>query len=135
MKRAIMNKDHKVTGIEVSFWSVTEATKVLAALQDARERFHRQLLDRVPVHIYQKDTELRITYANHHHCKHFGKGHDELVGTTDRDHFPRELWEAYERDDLRVIRDRETIDRIEEHTLRNETRRRPGGKALSMVGS
>ena len=81
----------------------TELRERLQKLQDAAV-FPRALLDSVPDLAWIKDEEGKFVLANEAFIRHCGVSHEELIGKSDFDFWPRELAERYLNDDLEVIR-------------------------------
>ncbi|MEI7729641.1 MAG: PAS domain S-box protein [Verrucomicrobiota bacterium] len=87
------------------------------ALSDS-EAFYHSLVESLPQHLFRKDREGRFTYANQRFCHILGRPFDEIKGKTDFDFFPHELALKYQRDDLRVMETRETLDTIEANQVK-----------------
>lgn len=79
------------------------------------EALYRSLVDVIPQALTRKDREGRIIFGNARYFEDTGTTPETLYGKTDFDIHPRALAEEYWQDDLRVLRDGETIDTIEPH--------------------
>lgn len=81
-------------------------------------RMLRALIDHVPDFMYVKDPECRFVVANTSLARSVGaQNHEQLLGKTDRDFYPKELADAYFKDDRQVLRTRQPLfDREEECT-------------------
>ncbi len=100
------------------------ASKLLKAedaLRDAeRARESSQLLylslvENLPVYLMRKDLAGRFTFANQAFCRLLNKSLDQIQGTTDFDHYPKELAEKYRRDDIHVAETGELFEDVEEN--------------------
>ena len=74
----------------------------------------RTVIDNIPDTVYVKDSNLRKTLANRAELEILGKSEEEVIGKTDRDLYPLKEAEGFEADDLRVVRQGETILNREE---------------------
>lgn len=79
------------------------------------EALYESLVETMPQALTRKDREGRVTFGNQRFFEDTGKMPEELYGKTDFDFHPHELAEKYWQDDLRVLRDGETIEAIEPH--------------------
>ncbi len=75
------------------------------------ERF-RAALDRVPAHVYMKDTEGRYLYANRLTLDLFGCSEEELVRSDDTRFFPPETVRHLKDIDLRVIAGEQNAEEV-----------------------
>jgi two-component system, sensor histidine kinase and response regulator len=89
------------------------------------EALYQSLVDSLPLNVFQKDLEGRVSFANQRYCRSMQRPLEELIGKTDFDLFPRELAEKYRRDDFRVIESGQSMEDIEKH-------RRPNGEISYM---
>jgi two-component system, sensor histidine kinase and response regulator len=87
------------------------------------EARYRSLVDSLPLHMFRKDLEGRLVYANQNYLDEMGQSWEELRGKTDYDLFPRHLADKYRRDDARVIASRRLFEDVEEH-------RQPHGETI-----
>ncbi|HEY8994020.1 MAG TPA: PAS domain S-box protein [Lacunisphaera sp.] len=83
------------------------------------EAFLHSLLEHLPVCIYRKNREGRVTYANEFYCKRRGASLAEVIGKTDYDLFPAELARRFTADNLKVMESRQPLEKIEEQTKPN----------------
>ncbi len=86
----------------------------IASMGDPLQLAH--LFEHVPgVYFFIKDTQSRLITASRAILERLGLKHeDEIVGTTDDEFFPREIADAFARDDRRVFETGEPlIDRLE----------------------
>lgn len=76
----------------------------------------RTIIDNLPSIIYAKDTEARKILANKADCKQAGfEEEEDLLGKNDFDLFPRHIAEHFYQDDMRVLKEGQSvIDREEE---------------------
>jgi two-component system sensor histidine kinase/response regulator len=87
------------------------------------EARYRSLVESLPLHMFRKDLEGRLVYANQTYLNEIGQPWEQLAGKTDYDLFPRHLAEKYRRDDARVISSRRVFEDVEEH-------RQPQGETI-----
>ncbi len=87
------------------------------------EARYRSLVESLPLHMFRKDLEGRLVYANQNYLNEIGLPWEQLEGKTDYDLFPRHLAEKYRRDDARVISSRRVFEDVEEH-------RQPHGETI-----
>ncbi len=87
------------------------------------EARYRSLVESLPLHMFRKDLEGRLVYANQTYLNEIGQPWEQLAGKTDYDLFPRHLAEKYRRDDARVISSRRVFEDVEEH-------RQPHGETI-----
>ena len=93
---------------------VAERRRAEAALRES-EAFSQSLVESLPLNVFRKDLDGRITFVNQRYCQNLGLTSAELMGKTDYDLFPDQLAEKYVADDKRVIESGETLEDIEEH--------------------
>jgi len=79
------------------------------------EALYESLIESLPLNVFRKDLEGRITLANQRYCETLGRPLDELLGLTDGDLFPDGLAEKYREDDRRVCQSGEVLEDVEEH--------------------
>ncbi len=78
----------------------------------------RALIDNVPDYMYIKDAESRFVVANASLAHSMGvKSPEELLHKTDFDFYPKELADAYYRDEQEVIRTKQALFNREEESL------------------
>src|SRR5580704_957488 len=87
------------------------------------EARYRSLVESLPLHMFRKDLEGRLVYANQNYLNEIGLPWEQLEGKTDYDLFPRHLAEKYRRDDARVISSLRVFEDVEEH-------RQPHGETI-----
>lgn len=80
-----------------------------------REQLYRSLVEVMPLCVFRKDCEGRITYGNARFWSAIGLSEQEGLGKTDFDLSPPELAEKYRNDDRVVMETGQTMDRVEEH--------------------
>jgi len=80
----------------------------------------RTIVDNLPDAIYVKDADCRKTLANRSDLKNMKcEKEEDAIGKTDFDFFPKEIAEVFYADDLKVIKDGQTIINREEYFLDN----------------
>ncbi|MDN5927781.1 MAG: PAS-domain containing protein [Hyphomicrobiales bacterium] len=114
-------------GVRVDITELKEREEALRESSRENELF-RSIIDNVPVAIYAKQTDLKLTYVNKGWCKLTGVDCSEAVGKTDADIFGPD-GEAFMRDDRAVLRSRkpqifeETATRSDGSTRYQEARK------------
>ena len=78
------------------------------------EAFYHSLVETLPLAMFRKDLDGRITFINRQMADVIGRPHSEIIGRTDYDLFPQELAEKYRTDDRRVMDSRTTLETDEE---------------------
>ncbi len=79
------------------------------------EKRYRDLLNNLPQKIFHKDADSVYQSCNEKYADDLKISADEIVGTTDYDHHPKELAEKYIADDRRIIQSGKSEDSIEKH--------------------
>lgn len=90
-----------------------ERKRVERALLES-EAFYQSLVETLPLALFRKDLNGRVTFANQRLCEVLGRRSTEILGRTDFDLFPRDLAEKYRADDYTVLQTRENFEAIEE---------------------
>lgn len=78
------------------------------------EAFYHSLVETLPLAMFRKDLDGRITFINRRMAEVIGRPVSEILGRTDYDLFPRELAEKYRADDRQVLQTRMMIETDEE---------------------
>ncbi len=91
---------------------IAEQDRVIEALR-ASERFLHSLLEHLPVVVYRRDTEGRLTFGNRRYCERRGQPLSALLGKTDFDLSPRALAEKQSADNFAVMQTRRPIEKDE----------------------
>ncbi len=87
--------------------------KVEKALVES-EAFYQSLVETLPLALFRKDRDGRVTFANQRFCDVLRRKPTEILGRTDYDFFPRALAEKYRADDRRVMESRLNLETVEE---------------------
>ncbi len=82
---------------------------------ESSQLLYLSLVENLPVYLMRKDLAGRFTFANQAFCRLLNRSLDEIRGTTDFDHYPRELAEKYQRDDVHVAETGELFKDVEEN--------------------
>jgi PAS domain S-box-containing protein len=124
---------------------VTERLEVEQSLA-AEQNLLRTIVESLPDNVFIKDVRGRIILDNSAHRKLLGRAtQEEVRGKTDRDFFPAELADSYERDEHRILETGQPLLNREEQTVDPQGRRRwllttkvpvrdPGGAFRGIVG-
>ncbi|MCY2989741.1 MAG: PAS domain-containing protein [Planctomycetota bacterium] len=116
----VADSDNELKEVQAVFWDCNEPAAVLAALVRAKEQLYRSLISHVPLWIYRKDADLRFSYVSDRYCEHVNKSREEILGKTDYDIHPFELFKKYERDDKNILRTGEPFEEDEEHQVQGQ---------------
>ncbi|MDX1966842.1 MAG: response regulator [Planctomycetaceae bacterium] len=87
--------------------------RVEQALMES-EAFYQSLVETLPLALFRKDINGRVTFANQRFCEVLKRPASEILGRTDYDFFPRDLAEKYRADDRRVMETRLNFETTEE---------------------
>ncbi|MDP2898425.1 MAG: PAS domain-containing protein [bacterium] len=104
----------RVVGLVGITRDITDRKRAEEALRDSEALYH-SLVDSLPLNVFRKDLDGRVTFGNKRYCETMGRPLEEILGKNDLDFFPRELAEKYRGDDRRVIETEGTFEDIEEH--------------------
>ena len=96
--------------------------KVEQALMES-EAFYQSLVETLPMAMFRKDLQGRITFANRLLCEAFRRPLEEVLDRTDYDFFPRDLAEKYRIDDRQVVESRQNFETTEEFQAQDGERR------------
>ncbi|MBP3956165.1 PAS domain S-box protein [Gemmata sp. G18] len=137
--------DGSTIGVVLIFRDVTERYAAEGALQRERALL-RTLIDALPIAIWTKDADGRFVVSNRAHVELVrAECESAVTGKTGFDFHPPDLAQEYHDDDLRVLRDGETIFNKEElvrdpagrerwHLVIKTPLRDPGGEIVGLVG-
>jgi PAS domain S-box-containing protein len=88
---------------------VGERRRAEEALRESQS-LYSSLVDHLPICVYRKDAEGRLTFVNTLFCRTLGRQSEDLLGKTDFDFAERDLATKYREDDERVMRTGQSID-------------------------
>jgi two-component system, sensor histidine kinase and response regulator len=92
---------------------LSQRRRVEHALMES-EAFYQSLVETLPLALFRKDLQGRVTFANERMCQALKRKASDILGKTDYDFFPKELAEKYRADDRRVAENRENFEATEE---------------------
>ena len=113
IKAPLKNEAGQTAGVLLMLWDVTERVTTMRALAES-DAFYSSLVESLPLAVFRKDSEFRLTFGNKMFCDVIGRTPEELYGQTDFDLFPPDLAQKYRRDDLRVMQSSEVLEDDEE---------------------
>jgi two-component system sensor histidine kinase/response regulator len=87
------------------------------------EALYESLVENLPMNLFRKDLQGRVTFANQKYSRALGQTPESLLGKTDFDLFPRELAEKYTADDRRIQEEEVTFEGTESHVTREGEQR------------
>jgi len=143
-KLPILDKDGNPQYLLAISEDITERQRAVHELA-AERTLLRTLVDAMPDAIYTKDTASRFTMSNRASYIHSGLATEaEMVGKSAFDFYPREIAEAYQADDVKVIAGDTVLNReeagVNAHGVKNWflTTKVPlrdhAGKVIGIVG-
>lgn len=127
--RPWLDESGRLLGGIAVFREVTERKHVEDRLRTAAqalresEALYQSLVETLPLNIFRKDLQGRITFGNARYCQTLKRTAEELIGKTDHDLFPKHLADKYRQDDARVLASGQLFDTVEEHV-------RPDGETI-----
>jgi two-component system sensor histidine kinase/response regulator len=92
---------------------LAQRRRVEHALMES-EAFYQSLVETLPLALFRKDLQGRVTFANELMCKALNRKASEILGKTDYDFFPEALAEKYRADDRRVAESQASFETTEE---------------------
>ncbi len=116
--QAVWDHSGNATRMAGSIMDISEQIEAEHA-RESSQLLYLSLVDNLPVYLMRKDTAGRFTFANQAFCGLLGMSLEEIRGSTDFDHYPRELAEKYQRDDVHVIETGELFEDVEENVDSN----------------
>jgi PAS domain S-box-containing protein len=100
---------------------LVERERVERELRESQVFYH-SLVESLPLNMFRKDREGRVTFGNQRYCAELKKSLPELIGKTDYDLFPDTLARKYRADDQRVLESGVPFETVEEHQVPDGTR-------------
>jgi PAS domain S-box-containing protein len=95
---------------------LVERQRVTQALHDS-EAFYQSLVESLPLNLFRKDRDGRVTFGNQRYCATLKLPLEQLIGQTDFDLFPAEMAAKYRADDDLVLGSGQALELVEEHLL------------------
>jgi diguanylate cyclase (GGDEF)-like protein/PAS domain S-box-containing protein len=100
----VLGIGHDITENQTLLNKVTEGQKLL-----------EDLLDAIPLNIYQIDLNGKLTFVNETIAKSLKMKKSNILGKTAYDFYPEELAKKYTTDDALVIKSKRVFETVEEH--------------------
>ncbi len=116
--QALWDDAGKATRMAGSIMDISEQIAAEQA-QESSQLLYLSLVENLPVYLMRKDLSGRFTFANQAFCRLLGRSLDQIRGTTDFDHYQKDLAEKYRRDDIRVAETGELFEDVEENVDSN----------------
>ncbi|MFO0918023.1 MAG: response regulator [Planctomycetaceae bacterium] len=105
---------HELAGLQRGFaGELAERRRVEQALLES-EAFYQSLVETLPLAMFRKDQQGRITFANKLMCEAMRRPASQIIGRTDYEFFPVELANKYRADDRRVMETQQDLETSEE---------------------
>ncbi|MGA2684775.1 MAG: SpoIIE family protein phosphatase [Verrucomicrobiota bacterium] len=111
--RAVRDAQGKLLYYEGTVEDITQQRQMQEALQRSESLYH-SLVEAMPLGVFRRDLQGRFTFANQPYCKYHSIKPEDLIGKTDFDLYPKAAAEKYWRDDLRIMKNGETMEIFEE---------------------
>lgn len=111
--RAVRDAQGKLLYYEGTVEDITQQRQMQESLQRSESLYH-SLVEAMPLGVFRRDLQGRFTFANQPYCKYHKIKPEDLIGKTDFDLYPKEAAEKYWRDDLRIMKNGETMEIFEE---------------------
>ncbi len=111
--REIRNADGRLVCYQAEHVDVTPLKKAEEALREMNEIF-RLFLKHNPIYVFIKDENIRPVYLSDNYEKLLGRPLLEIMGKSMDELFPSELSHAMIEDDKRILREKKTLEFIEE---------------------
>lgn len=86
------------------------------ALEES-ERLYRTLVESIPHKIYRKDLNFLYLGCNNNFLQDLHLKEEDVIGKTDYDLFPRELADAYRKDDTKLLESGSTLEFTERYLV------------------
>ena len=113
----------EVNGLQRRFEAeLAERRRVEQALLES-EAFYQSLVAALPLAMFRKDLQGRITFVNKVLCEAMRRPASQIIGRNDYDFFPRELADQYRADDRCVIETGRNLETDEEFLTPSGERR------------
>jgi len=103
-----------IEAISVAFMEALQRKRAEKALRYSETLYH-SLVENIPLFIFRKDAEGRITFANRLFCQGMNKTLPEILGKTDADFYPPDLADKYRKDDRHIIETGQIFETVEEN--------------------
>ena len=106
---------HATSPVASKLLKAEDALRDAERARESSQLLYLSLVENLPVYLMRKDLAGRFTFANQAFCRLLNKSLDQIQGTTDFDHYPKELAEKYRRDDIHVAETGELFEDVEEN--------------------
>jgi PAS domain S-box-containing protein len=100
---------------------LVERERVERELRES-QAFYHSLVESLPLNMFRKDRDGRVTFGNQRYCSELKKSLPELIGKSDYDLFPEHLARKYRADDERVLETGIPLETVEEHQVPDGSR-------------
>ena len=110
-----LRRKHAVSPVALKLQLAETALRDAEQARESSQLLYLSLVENLPVYLMRKDLAGRFTFANQAFCRLLNKSLAEIRGTTDFDHYPKELAEKYRSDDVHVAETGELFEDVEEN--------------------
>jgi len=109
-------------GLRRSYVKLERLVEVRTGELRRSEALYHSMIDDLPLSIFRKDRDSRLTFGNAAFVKDMERPLEELYGQSDHDLFPPDLAAKYRADDVRVMEEEAEYHDVEEHVDRSGNR-------------
>ncbi|MBI3880247.1 MAG: PAS domain S-box protein [Verrucomicrobia bacterium] len=114
--RGLYDQEGKLVGREGFITDITARKRAENALRDSELLFH-SLVENLPVGVFRKDMDGRITYVNNYLCEALRFTREAAIGKTDFDLAPPEIAAGYHASDRQVCATGEVFQAVEQQWM------------------
>ena len=111
--RAVRDAQGKLLYYEGTVQDITQHQQTEISLRNSEALYH-SLVEAMPQGVFRRDLQGRFTFANQTYCKYHHIKPEDIIGKTDFDLYPKAAAEKYWHDDLRIMKNGETMEIVEE---------------------
>lgn len=110
---SLRRQDGQLTSVEVALWRLADGSSAVSfrepqqgVARDRADLLLENVLEHSPAVVYLKDREGRLTRVNRQYERIFGFAPGEIIGRTEHELFPKEVADAWRKNDVAVMETR-----------------------------
>lgn len=100
---------------------ITEKNKLIDELSETKNRFST-LVNNIPQRVFHKNSDSIYMACNEPYAEDLNTTSKAIIGTTDFDHYPKEMAKKYRADDQRIMEQGEIVQFEEEYVKNGQKR-------------